>query len=223
MSNEKRLEILYAHYKSIVERNRNDVRNRYRYLFYILIVVMLVLTQMAFPKDAQNFVSEFLKHSFGVSSSTNFQIVETGLLFALMLLIVRYLQIVVTVERRYPHIHYLEKQLSELFGDKVFTFESMHYLKNYPKYLDASNLLYKWIIPSIFALVALLKTGIQFPIPLTTDGLIRGLNIAFTFAIVIFVVLYLVDCVRLNDQEQNETQQADKQPSTAVTRDNTSP
>ena len=225
MSDEKRLEILYEHYKSVVEHNRNNVRYRYRYLFYILVVVMLVLLQTLFPKDTQKFISEFLKHSFGVSSSTNFQIVETGLLFALMLLIVRYLQIVITIERQYPHIHYLEKRLSELFGDKVFTFESSYYLGNYPKYLNVSNILYKWIIPFIFVLVALLRIGSQFPIELSSVSaiILPVSNIVFTFGIIIFVGLYWWFVWKSNHQGQNETQQVEEQTPTAVAKDRPTP
>ncbi len=194
MSDEKRLEILYAHYKSIVERNRNNVRSRYRYLFYILVVVSLVLLEVFFPKDGQSLISEFLAGALNISSKTDFQIVETGLLFVLMLLIVRYLQIAITVERQYPHIHYLEKQLSDLFGDKVFTFESSYYLGNYPKYLNVSDILYKWIIPFIFILVVGLKIGKQLSIHLAMldpdPKPIPGFNIAVAVAVVIFVGLY---------------------------------
>lgn len=190
MSDEKRLEILYEHYKSVVEHNRNNVRYRYRYLFYILVVVMLVLLEVFFPEDAQSFISGFLANIFDLPHNANFQIIETGLLFALMLLIVRYLQLVVTVERQYTYIHWLEDRLNEFFGEELITFEGKFYGSNYPPILGCLNLVYKYCVPAIFVSVVILQIEMQIPVFHTKTNLISYLNSAVRAIIVISVGLY---------------------------------
>lgn len=211
MSDERRLEILYDHYKSVVEHNRNNVRYRYRYLFYILVVMMLVLLQTLFPKDTQSFISEFLKHSFGVSSSTNFQIVETGLLLALMLLIVRYLQLAVNVERSYPYTRYLEA-LFNCLGVEAINYEGKRYDEKYPTILNWLDVLYKVGIPLIFTLIALLKIVTQFPIDFVMFDPISVFDIIFAGVIILFVGLYWLFLYKFNKQERDKTQQTNDTP-----------
>ncbi len=191
MTDDKKLDILYAHYRDIVLTRNNNIRFRYRYLFYILIVTLLFLLQTKFPTDIEKLVSTFLEHILRSESITiSFKIVEFGFSFALMLLIVRYLQISINIERSYHSTNRLEDQLNRLFGDKIFIYEGESYLENYPKFLDALDTLYKQIIPLIFVLVALMKIADLIPTCLNTENLLPKLNAVFSVVIIYFVVLY---------------------------------
>ncbi len=221
MTDDKKLEILYAHYRDIVDARRNNIRYRYRYLFYILIVTLLILLQTKFPTDIENLVSTLLAHILRSESITiSFQIVEFGFSFALMLLIVRYLQISINVERSYQSTNRLEDQLNCLFGDKVFLHEGESYLENYPKFLDAIDILYKQIIPLIFVLVALMKIAALIPICLNPEYLLPNLNAIFAFVIIYFVGLYWWFLLESNNQEHAESQQAENIAATSIGQNN---
>ncbi len=210
MTDDKKLELLYAHYRDIVDTRRNNIRYRYRYLFYILILTLLILLQTQFPADIEKLVSTLLEHILQSESiPISFQIVEFGFSFAQMLLIVRYLQISINVERSYKTTNRLEDQMNCLFGDKVFLHEGESYLENYPKFLDAIDILYKQVIPLIFVLVALMKIAALVQICLNTENFLLFQNALFAFVIIYFVVLYWWFLRESNNQEKADSQQAE--------------
>ena len=198
---DKRLEILYQHYCAMVDRNKSDVRARYRYLFYALVLLVFNLLQMLYSSDASALVNGLLGRLANVDKSKNFSSIDFIATLALMLLVVRYLQIVIAVERQYPHIHSLEHQLSEQFDGKVFSFEGEGYLSNYPKLLDVSHLIFTVVpLPATFLAVALWRIGIQFPPTLTPDSVARCAIIVFSTVIIVFVLLYWRFLYQSNNQ-----------------------
>ena len=221
MADDKKLELLYEHYRDIVDTRRNNIRYRYRYLFYIIIVTLVILLQSKFPTDIEKLVHTLLANILQSESITiSFQIVEFGFSFALMLLVVRYLQISVNVERSYKTTNRLEDQLNCLFGDKVFLHEGESYLENYPKFLDAIDMLYKQIIPLIFVLVALVNIAALVQMSQNTEYFLPYLNAVFSSVIIYFVVLYWWFLRKSNNQEQTESQQAENIAATATEQNN---
>ena len=201
-SSDKRLEILYAHYCAIVERNKTDVRTRYRYLFYTLVVLVFNLLQMLYASDASVIVNGLLSRLFNTDENRNYLSIDFMATLVLMLLVVRYLQIAISIERQYPYIHSLEHQLSEQFVGDVFSFEGEGYLNNYPKSLDGSHLIYTVVVPAIIVIVALWRISIETPLPLTPDNVARFATILFSFVIIVFVLLYWQFLYQSNNKDR---------------------
>lgn len=201
---DKRLEILYQHYCAIVDRNKSDVRTRYRYLFYALVLLVFNLLQMLYDSDASALVNGLLGRLANVDESINFSSIDFIATIALMLLVIRYFQVVISVERQYPHIHSLEGKLSEQFDGDVFSFEGTGYLKNYPKLLDLNHQIFTLVVPATFLIVALWRIGIQIPLTLTPDNFARCAIIAFSFVIIVFVVLYWLFLHQSNNQNNSQ-------------------
>lgn len=187
----------------MVDRNKSDVRTRYRYLFYTLVLLIFNLLQMLYTSDANILVNGLLGRLANVHESKNFSSIDFIATLALMLLVVRYLQVVISVERQYPHIHSLEHQLSEQFNGKVFSFEGEGYLSKYPKLLDVSHWIYTVVVPATILVVALWRIGIQFPLALTPDSVARCTIIVFSAVIIGFVILYWCFLYQSNKQEKS--------------------
>ena len=143
MSNDKRLEILYAHYKDVVANRRSQIRYRNRYLFLILVVVILILVQGLHPKLALDLLAGLVARFSGATITEDFSILEPVLLFAFMLIVLRYLQISVSIERSYNDTNHLEKQLRCTFGVSIKT-EGEGYEEVYPAILNWFDVLYNW-------------------------------------------------------------------------------
>ncbi|MCY3833657.1 MAG: hypothetical protein OXG85_11615 [Chloroflexi bacterium] len=212
---DKRLEILYQHYCAMVDRNKSDVRTRYRYLLYTLALLVFNLLQMLYSGDADVLVNGLLGSLANIDESKDFASIDFIATLALMLFVIRYLQIVISVERQYPHIHSLEQQLSAQFGGTVFSFEGIGYLKNYPKLLDVSHLIFTIVVPASFLAVALWRIGIQFPVNLTPDSVPRCTIIVFSTVTIVFVVLYWRFLCQ--SKKQDKSQQPNEPESTSET------
>ena len=155
MSDEKKIEMLFAHYSDVVDELRSNIRLRYRYLFYILLIAVIVTMEMFFPEDIQPIIESMLVNILKMSSPLDFSIVETGLFFGLLLLIVRYMQIVVGVERQHQYTHWLEDRINELIKNDLIIYQGKFYnLQNYPAVLSTIDWLYKKFIPFLFIWIA---------------------------------------------------------------------
>ncbi len=63
---------------------------------------------------------------------------------------VRYCQDTLYIERLYPYLDKLEKEISTLSKSKVFEREGTGYLNNYPMILNFVDLFYKMFCPILF-------------------------------------------------------------------------
>lgn len=191
LTDDKRLDIFYDHYKTIVQRNNQLVQVRYRYLFYLLIVIVLILIRLVFPTDSETLIADLVVANLSLNNSPNLLIIESGLWFLFLLLIVRYFQINISIERNYGHIHELEEKLCNFAQTKVFTFEGETYLNNYPLFLSLVNWIYKWCIPLCILLVIALK--------IINDHSVNSYPpLLFVFNSVCAFLIFLVICLYWN-------------------------
>lgn len=205
---DKRLEILYQHYCAMGDRNKSEVRTRYRYLLLSLALLVFNILQMLYASDADALVSGLLGRLANVDGNRTFASVDFLATVTLMLLVVRYFQIVLSVERQYPHIHYLEKQLSEQFNGEVFSFEGKGYLSNYPGLLNVSHFIFTRIVPASFVVVACWRIGIQFPLTSAPQSFAQLTIIVCSALIVLFVMLYWWFLYQLKSDDDSQEAEA---------------
>lgn len=154
VSDDKRAEILFEHYETTVKDLGQNVKYRYRYLFFSLLVVFVRLVQFVAPENTELAIREFLSEYLKLSARIEYRIVELTLLFALTLLIVRYFQLVVFVGRQQKYANWLEDKLCEELRKELVIFEGKYYRRNYRTISSIHELLYKHAIPLIFLLTA---------------------------------------------------------------------
>ncbi len=193
MSDEKKREILYAHYKDVVANRRSQIRSRYRYLLFILVVVVLILLQLLHPKLVFSIFAGLAERFLGTTIADDFPILETILLFIFMLLITRYLQIAVGIERSYNDTNFLEEKIRCKFGVPIKT-EGKAYAEKYPTILNLYDLLYKIFIPLGLLLIAFYKFWQIRPITVARENLLGFLNLGSTVVIIAFVSFYWWFC-----------------------------
>jgi len=146
-SAETKLQLLNDHYKDTYSYIRGFERERNRLLLIVLLVVTLMLTQLFSPDEANEVISSILGQQLGVGSAVEISFLSTAVWFVLLILVVRYFQTVVNIERQYKYMHQLEDQLSPHFEGGVFTRHGKSYLTNRPKFLWWVWWLYQFVIP----------------------------------------------------------------------------
>ena len=190
MSTDKRLETLYAHYNDVVGDRRNRIRYRNRYLFLILVVVALILVQGLHSEFVLNILVGVLTRFAGAELPDDFLVLEPILLFAYMLLVLRYLQMSVGIERSYDDTKYHEEQLRSTFGVPI-RFEGEGYEKDYPTILNCFDSLYKLVIPIGLLIVAALPIVQKLQSVLNNPFRLDTFTVVFAAVVIVFVVLYL--------------------------------
>ncbi len=189
MSSDKRLEILYAHYKDVVANRRTQIRSRYRYLFFIVVVIVFFGLQFLNPNLVHSIFSGLAERFLNATIDNDISLLESLLLGILMVLIVRYLQISVGVERSYNDSNYLEDKIRGDFGVTIKT-EGDAYLEDYPAILDTYDVVYKFAIPLVFLVVAVFQIHRKTPFSITVDNILKTFDVSFAATIIAFVVLY---------------------------------
>lgn len=189
MSTDKRLEVLYAHYKDVVASRRTQIRSRYRYLFYIVVVMVLFGLQFLYPTLVDSIFVGLAERFLNTTIEKNYSMFESILLGVFMALVLRYLQISVGVERSYDVTNFLEDRLQSDFGVPIKT-EGGAYLKDYPAIMDTYDVLYKIAIPLVFFLIAVAQFLHKIPFNLSVDYVLNVIDVCFSAIIVGFVLLY---------------------------------
>lgn len=193
MSTDKRLETLYAQYQDVVANRRVQIRYRSRYLFLILAVIVLILVQGLYPKLVLDLLIGVVARFSGAKPPENFPILEPILLFVYMLVVLRYLQISVGIERSYDDTNHLETQLRCKFGVSIKT-EGDGYENEYPAILNWFDGLYKLVIPIGMLLIAVLPIVQKLPTVFKSAILLDVLTLAFAVVVIVFVSLFLWFC-----------------------------
>ena len=222
MSNDKRLETLYAQYKDVVANRRIQIRYRSRYLFLILVVIVLILVQGLYPKLVLDLIIGVVARFSGAAPPENFPILEPILLFAYMLVVLRYLQISVGIERSYDDTTHLEKQLRCNFGVSIKT-EGEGYENKYPAILNWFDVLYKLVIPIGMLLIAVLPIVSKPPNVLKNAMLLDTLTLGFAAVVIVFVGLFLWFSYSGTIKQGLENIKLRRNPATRVSDDSTSP
>ena len=190
MSDDKRAELLYAHYEFTLNTMHRSISLRYRYLLFTLLLVVLNLGLLSFPAQLHEFSQDLLARNQNLPDAIDFQAIALGVTFAMMLLVVRYLQTVVTVSRQHKYTHCLEDKLNEYFGKDLITYEGKFYKNDRPAILKWHGRLYAYLIPALFLFASGWKIVEQVRQLGDAHIVIQFLNGFFSASIGFFVLLY---------------------------------
>ena len=169
MSNviEKRLEILYDHYKDTFLKIQDKEKKR-NYLFFVIIgflgfLILQFIYSIALPKVVNQI--DILGFTFSLREIPIPVIISLTWTFFSML-VIRYYQIVVHIEKQYNYLHELERELSKyLDNSHLISRESSGYLTNqYSCFRHWIWIFYTAIYPTIIVLAIFLSFTLEWAV-----------------------------------------------------------
>ncbi len=189
---EKKLDLLYDHYKDSNEIQRGLLQRRNLYTLLIVGLIGINSFLVASPEQARSVSSALIEANIG-QVSIDFGHINTILLFALMWIATMYFRICRLIEGRYDYIAGIEKKLEALLGEVVITREGGGYLNDYPWFLNVINFIYVFCFPLILIFAAIAKLVIEWkalPAPFCDVHFV--LDAIFIVAICIVSLLYFL-------------------------------
>lgn len=190
MSDDTMLDILYDHYKDSFGHLQRYLRQRDRVFVIVLVTMVLILFQVSLPSEASKLFSTFLSKQLELSTPLNLPFLTTIIWFVLFVLVVRYFQTVVLIEKQYDYIHALEKRLESRCGAGTFTREGKSYLSGTTLFSKWASGLYTITFPAL--LVLLITTEIIREIAIREHWeFFLVLNCLLYLSTIVSIVLYL--------------------------------
>lgn len=146
-----RLELLHEHYKESFALIRERERQRDRLLLVIIGLYAVLILAVGYPAEFGGSVSTLTILGTEVTTEA---IPTAALLSALWVftavIVLRYCQLCVSIERNYSYVHDLENAISGWLGDGVsFCREGKAYLNKYPPLLNLAWRAYGYGVPLI--------------------------------------------------------------------------
>ena len=190
MTAEQQTQIAFAHYETTVNDLRIYIRYRYRYLFYSLLLAFVSLLHYFSPLDMQQAVQTVLYENLNLPKSTDFRLVQLGLLVALMLTVARYFQIVMSVDRQQAYVRQLENKINCLLPGDLVTFEGIFYETKKHAGSRLYKFLYRHVVAAAILATSILNTPAWIPGDLQIFQVLDAAAIATSFLTVLLVLSY---------------------------------
>lgn len=164
---EKRLEILYDHYKNTFIQIQDKEKKR-NYLFFVIIgflgfLILQFIYSIALPEVVRQI--NILGFTFSLREIPIPVIISLTWTFFSML-VIRYYQIIVHIEKQYNYLHKLEEQLSNyLDKSQLISRESSGYLTDqYSCFRHWVWIFYTAIYPTIIVLAIFLNFKLEWTV-----------------------------------------------------------
>lgn len=192
ISDDKKFEALHEHYNDTFANIKESIKLRDKLMLLILLVLALVVLYTFWPTDAVASFSQITAQKLGVTVSLDATFIGSVIWFALLIVVVRYTQTVVYIERQYAYIHRLEEKLHSYYEDGItFTREGKSYLEKYPKYSNWICTLYTQIFPIVLALMVSARIVMEWAHAAQANLFALILNSVVAFCILISLGLYM--------------------------------
>lgn len=144
-------EILYDHYKETFSLSKTAQERRNK-SFVRLCILEAASFFVAIDPDKMIRTLGRYKTLSGLVD-LGYEIVQTLLWMMIAYVLIRYVQDMIYVERQYGYLDQLEKRLSGIIAEDMFSREGENYQKEYPKVLNLIDLFYKMLMPVLFSVV----------------------------------------------------------------------
>lgn len=156
--NDIKLNILHDHYKESFLYIRDREKQRDRLFLFIIALIGILFLEIQYAEIFPNIFKSISLESFNLNLSTIPIFVFLSITWTyLFVLILKYCQIAIGIEKQYEYLHILEKKISNIFNDKeIYSREGRAYLKNYPIFSEFAWIFYVLIFP----IIAILSTAL---------------------------------------------------------------
>ncbi len=160
MTDEKKIEIFYDHYKDTFENQKVYLQKRN---YYTLICIGLIATlsfQISSPDQAVIISNELIKKNVG-NIKVDFSYINNILNFALLWVVIMYYQINFLIEKTYKYIHEIEERLTIEMKPFEITREGKVYIDHYPWLSEVVHKIYSVGFPLTLICVSIIKWVIE--------------------------------------------------------------
>jgi hypothetical protein len=190
MTEDKKLEIFYDHYKDTFEYQIKYIENRNRYFFIALTLIALLFFLITDPTTVNNAVGSFVEKQVGKNLVFDFAYVNNFLLFGLLWVLILYYQTTLTIEKQYKYIGILEEELSKLLEPLTISREGKFYLKVKPTFSKWVSKIYKLFFPLSIAIAVFIKLIIEIVYEQRIEKLSFWVDFVLCFVIIAITLLF---------------------------------
>lgn len=193
MTDEKKIEILYDHYKDTFENQKAYLQKRNYYTLICLGLIATLSFQMSNPDQSNVISNELIKKNIG-DIKIDFSYINSVLNFALLWVIIMYYQINFLIEKIYKYIQEIEVKLTVEIKPFEITREGKTYLDHYPWLSEVVHKIYSICFPVILMCVGIIKWTTEKK--LFTEPYKSGhfwFDTLILFGIILTSILYLIN------------------------------
>ena len=157
MNEDKKLEILYDHYKDTFQHQIRYIENRNRYFFIALVLIALLFFFIADPFVLSNAFGSILKKEIGDSFLIDFAYVNNLLLFGLLWVLILYYQTNLSIEKQYKYLAILEDDLTKSIQPFKISREGKFWVGIKPTFAKWVSKIFKLFFPLCIAFAVAIK------------------------------------------------------------------
>jgi hypothetical protein len=193
MTDDKKVEILYDHYKDTFDNQKASLQKRNYYTLICLGLIATLSFQMSNPDQSNVISSELIKKNIG-DIKIDFSYINSILNFTLLWVVIMYYQINLLIEKIYKYIHEMELKLTNEMEPFEISREGKTYLDHYPWLSEVVHKIYSIGFPITLICVAIIKWSTeknQFAEPLKNGHF--WFDTIILFGIVLTSLLYLTN------------------------------
>lgn len=167
-----KIDFYYDHYKKTCELSKQAQSRRNVFFVWLCVLEALSFLFLIKPDKAAAVFAEGINAHFETNLVLGNAVLQTLLWILIAYIIVRYCQETLYVERQYPFIHQLEKEIAKVSGTALFEREGQGYLKEYPMVLNFIDLFYKMFCPILFMGINIVRIVWEWQVFFLTTALI---------------------------------------------------
>ena len=153
METDKILETYYDHYKETNTLSKEAQSRRNKNFAILCVLEAISFLMLRNPDLICGLLNDAAKEKLEITIRVSNGILQTLIWILIAYVLVRYVQDVLYVERQYKYLDKLEKKITGLLGDDIFSREGDNYLKDYPPVLNFVDLFYKFFSPILFTVI----------------------------------------------------------------------
>jgi len=156
MTDEKKIEILYDHYKDTFENQKSYLLKRNYYTLICLGLIATLSFQMSNPDESSVISTELIRKNIG-DIKIDFSYINNVLTFTLLWVVIMYYQINLLIEKIYKYIQEIENKLSKEMKPFEISREGKTYLDHYPLLSEVVHRIYTIGFPLTLICVSVIK------------------------------------------------------------------
>jgi len=156
MTDEKKIEILYDHYKDSFENQKSYLQKRNYYTLICLSLIATLSFQISNPDQSNVISNELIKKNIG-DIKIDFSYINNVLTFALLWVVIMYYQINFLIEKIYKYIQEIEVRLTKEMKPFEISREGKTYLDHYPWLSEVVHNIYLIGFPMTLIFVSIIK------------------------------------------------------------------
>lgn len=198
--------ILYDQYKDTCIHNREMVKKRGKLFVAAGLVELLNLALLLFPETILHGLSDYAISQFQTNIQLSISLLQSAVWISILYIVIQYFQVNTNIERRYGYIGKLESELAELMETPLMKRESESYSNSYPLLLNIADSLYKWVFPTLFALINLFKIKSEIKNQGFNGSVILDLLLFLLIDSIVVIYMWSIFSLCLQEKKEKKTE-----------------